>query len=192
MRGFAAMAKIDLSINLLDNKGKKFVDQFLDWAIAIGRLLIIITETVALAAFLYRFSSDRQLVDLNDEIKKSEAIVAYFKSGEDTYRHTQTKLAIAKTQLETGGKTVDFFNTMMQLSQNYQVSYNNITVSDTLMQLAVQGKSTQTLANFVEAIKAQKRVTAVSVDKVENKPSSATIIISLSVTLKPEQGGQPK
>ena len=81
---------------------------------------------------------------------------------------------------------------MMQLSQNYQVSYNNITVSDTLMQLAVQGKSTQTLANFVEAIKAQKRVTAVSVDKVENKPSSATIIISLSVTLKPEQGGQPK
>jgi hypothetical protein len=52
------MAKDQISINLLDNKGKSFTEQFLDWALAIGRLLIIVTETVALAAFLYRFSID--------------------------------------------------------------------------------------------------------------------------------------
>ncbi len=184
------MAKTDLSINLLDNKGKKFVDQFLDWAIAIGRLLIIITETVALAAFLYRFSIDRQLVDLNDEIKKSETIVAYFKSGEDSYRHTQTKLAISKKQLTGGRENADFFQTMMQLSENYEVSYTNLSISDNIMQLAVQASSAKTLANFLDGLKNQKRVNSISIDKVENRPSTGIIIITVSVPLKTAQGGE--
>ena len=185
------MAKLDLSINLLDNKGKKFIDQFLDWAIAIGRLLIIITETIALSAFLYRFSIDRQLIDLNDEIKKNESIVAYFKTGEDTYLHAQTKLSISKTQMAATANTVSMFQTMMQLSRGHAIKFNNFSVTDNFMQLAVQASSTQALSDFLETLKINKRIDSINIDKVENRTSSAVIIVTLSVTLKPAVATQP-
>ncbi len=181
------MAKLDLSINLLDNKGKKFADEFLDWAIAIGRLLIIITETVALGAFLYRFTIDRQLVDLNDEIKKSEAIVTAFKSGEDTYRHTQTKLSISKEQLASTAQTVAFFQSIQKLRQKYNVTYNNFSLTENLMHVAVQASSSQPLTDFITALKNEKRIDVISIDKVENRTKNALIIVTLSVSLKPSK-----
>ncbi len=72
-------------INLLPNKGDSLLDQFLSWALNIGRLLVIITETLALSVFLFRFSLDVQIIDLHDKIKAASRVVENFKESEETF-----------------------------------------------------------------------------------------------------------
>ena len=67
--GLVAMAEQVPTINLLPNQGENLTTKFFNWALSIGRLLIILTEMVALATFLYRFGLDAQIVDLHDKIK---------------------------------------------------------------------------------------------------------------------------
>ena len=66
------MEKENHSINLLSTKDKSTADIFLFWALYIGRLLVIITEVIALFVFLSRFSIDRKLIDYSDSIKKQQ------------------------------------------------------------------------------------------------------------------------
>src|SRR5436309_794525 len=83
-------------INLLPQGGDNFGSQFLAWALTVGRLLVIITETLALSVFIYRFSVDMQIIDLHDKIGISSQIVANFKKGEDTYRDLHQRITYAK------------------------------------------------------------------------------------------------
>ena len=46
------------SINLVKKNEKSSVDKFINWTLSIGRLIVIITEIIAISAFLYRFSLD--------------------------------------------------------------------------------------------------------------------------------------
>src|SRR5689334_11570583 len=83
-------------INLLPNKGDSLFEQFLSWALTVGRLLIIITETLALSVFLYRFVLDVQIIDLHDKIKQESAIIDNLKDQEESFRNLQTRLLLAK------------------------------------------------------------------------------------------------
>src|SRR5436190_19120898 len=83
-------------INLLPRGGETLLDQFLSWALTVGRFLVIVTETLALSVFLYRFSIDMQIVDLHDKIDSASTIVANFKEGEDTYRDLHQRITYVK------------------------------------------------------------------------------------------------
>src|SRR4029078_3722140 len=98
------MAENKPSINLLPRKGEGFLTQFLNWAVNIGRLLIIITETVALATFLYRFNLDMKIVDLPHDIKQKSFIVKNSKVYEESFRNLQERLALAKKYDADGKK----------------------------------------------------------------------------------------
>ena len=74
------MASIKPSINLFKDKNKNFFDLFIKWALSIGRVVVIATEAIALSAFLYRFSLDQQLIDLNDKIVQKQALVKLLKN----------------------------------------------------------------------------------------------------------------
>src|SRR3989344_1080687 len=103
------MSKKHLSINLLKAKEISFLDKFLNWALTVGRLVVIATELIALFAFIYRFSLDRQLIDLHSKIKQEEAIVNSLKESEQSYRNLQDRLAAAAKFSETGGEEYTVF-----------------------------------------------------------------------------------
>src|SRR3712207_733471 len=90
------MAKNVNAINLLPTKGESLLTQFLNWSLTIGRLLIILTEMVALGTFIYRFSLDMKIIDLHDEIKNRSFIVKNFQNSETNFRNMQQRLALAK------------------------------------------------------------------------------------------------
>src|SRR3989344_9329514 len=81
------------SINLYKGKSRNFIDRFILWTLSAGRLIIILTEILALSAFLYRFSLDRNLIDLNDKIKNEEIILNYLKKNEENFRSIQDRLS---------------------------------------------------------------------------------------------------
>lgn len=177
------MAKEQLTINLLENKSKGVVERFLDWSLAIGRLLIIITETVALAAFLYRFSIDRRLIDLSDEIKKNQAIVTYFQDGEITFRKMQQKLLVSKTNNTATANTVTLFKDMVRLAQD-EVTFTNLSVEANEMEVSVQAGSVTILSSFVEKLQRHPLIASVSIDKIENRTSNAVIVVSITAKIK--------
>jgi hypothetical protein len=180
------MEKENRSINLLSSKGKNTTDVFLFWALYVGRLLIIITEAVALFVFLSRFSIDRKLIDHSDNIKKQQALVEFFKDGEEKYRATQLKLSISKSSASSSSASIQLFDELMQQA-NTQINFNALSVTSSSMTVTATSSVADVLANFVTQLKNHPRVVSLNVDKVESKPKNAVISITLTAQLKTKE-----
>jgi hypothetical protein len=177
------MAENRPSINLLPRKGEGFLSQFLNWAVNIGRLLIIITETVALATFLYRFNLDMKIVDLHDEIKQKSFIVKNFKTYEDSFRNLQERLALAKTYDEAGKKNLTIFTDITELGRG-KVSFRNLLVSVDIIKIEAQAPSTAALSQFTNSLKTYPKIQSVSIDNVENSTANARITVSITAVVQ--------
>ena len=178
------MAEKVPSINLLPQKGDSFLTQFLNWTLSIGRLLIILTEIVAMATFLYRFTLDMQIVDLNDKIKGESFIVENFESGESNFRDLQDRLTDIKRYDSIGSNTTNTFSDITKMGQG-QVTFKNLTVDTDSAKIEAQAPTSAALSSFVAALRNYAGITAVSVDKVENDTSTSMVGVSITAKLKP-------
>lgn len=177
------MAKKIPTINLLKKNEKSIVDTVLDWALTIGRVVVIITEGIALSAFLYRFTLDRQVIDLHDEISQKQAFVKLLKTNEDAFRNLQERLEVASQLSTTGSGTNQVFIDILSLIptgflvNKYLVTTENIKIDG-------NAQSPATLATLVTGLKTYPAIQYVSIDKIENKTTNATIAVSITATLK--------
>lgn len=178
------MAENAPSINLLPHKSESFLSQFLNWTLTIGRLLIILVEMLALGTFLYRFSLDMQIIDLHDKIEAQSFILANFSSSEATFRDLQDRLATINRYDEIGSTTTSIFRDITELGQG-QVTFRNLTVETTTATIEAQAPSASALSAFVEKLRQHPSVSTVSIDKVENNTSAATVTVTVTASLKP-------
>jgi len=178
------MAEKIQSINLLPQQGESFLNQFLNWALTIGRLLVILTEIVALGTFLYRFSLDMQIVDLHDKIKSESFIVANFQSAETTFRDLQGRLKTAKQYTAIDGTITGIFSDLTKMGKG-KITFIDLTVATQSVKIVLQSPSPNELALFTDALKNDPSITSVSVDKVDINPASAEITVTLTAALKP-------
>ena len=81
-------------INLLTRKDfdASVVGRILRWSLIYGRYIIVSTEIIVLLAFIYRFSLDRQITDLNEEIEQKSAIVIANQAFEKSFRNLQSRV----------------------------------------------------------------------------------------------------
>jgi hypothetical protein len=172
------MANETRSINLLPGKDGGFLSQFLGWALTIGRLLIILVETLALGTFLYRFGLDMKIVDLHDQIKAQSTIVQNFAVQEESFRNLQARLALAKNYGETN-KTPVIFQDIVEMGRG-KITFRNLLVARDSLKIEAEAPNGSRLARFTEALKNHPDITEVSVDKVETKTSTATVIVIIS------------
>jgi len=189
--GFLFMAENAPSINLLPHKGDSFVTQFLNWTLTIGRLLIILVEILALGTFLYRFTLDRQIVDLHDKIKSQSFIVANFQKSETDFRNLQERLLFIKRYNGISTTTTNIFSEITAMGQGY-VTFRNITVAADTVRIESQAPSPAALSQFVAALRKHHSITSVIVDKVENSTSTSLISVSITAALKPAAFEQPE
>jgi len=171
------------SINLLKKRGSGAVDKFIDWALSIGRYVVIITEAIALTAFLYRFSLDRQLIDLHDKISIREELLKTQKNNEARFRNLQKRLAFAKELGATGNDTTQLFTDLYNLAPT-DVLFNKMTLSQKDLTIEADTPSVTSLAEFIARIREHEDIESVSIDKIENKTSSAIITVGISAILK--------
>ena len=184
-----------LTINLAKHRGDSFWDTFISWALTVGRMVVILTEGIALAAFLYRFSLDRQLVDLHDHIQQQTAVVSLLKNNEANFRNLQSRLSIAKNVIaSTNSFTKTFTDVLSIIPSDMQVTTFQMTPTAIRMEGSLQ--SITSLRSLVDALKTYPKVSSVSLDKIETNTSTATVGVSLTILLKdidtlstPTQGG---
>ncbi len=170
------------SINLMPNRGDTVLIQFLNWALTIGRLLIILVETLALGTFLYRFSLDMQIVDLKDKIKVQRAFVTSYKSQEEIFRNLQDRLNLVKkydTKAESSPKAL---SDIIDMGRGY-ITFRSIYISNTVFRIEASAPTVAPLTVFVNSLKKYPLIKSISIDKVENKTSSAEIIVGISAYL---------
>lgn len=177
------MAEKVPTINLLPHSSESFMTQFFNWALNIGRLLIILTEMVALGTFIYRFSLDMQTVDLHDKITSESFIVKNFNSAEDTFRDLQSRIATIQRYAPIGNRTITIFNAITKIGQG-KVTFIDLLVDTKNAQIEVQAPSAVNLSQFLNALKADPDITNISIDKVENDSSNALITVDITATLK--------
>jgi len=181
------MARSFRSINLLGNNRQELVEQITNWAVTIGRGLVIVIEVVALVAFLYRFSLDGQLQDLQTKIKQEQAIVLFQKDNENTYRNLQERLSIASLFLTSANKEQKVFEDIISFAPA-GISFSNISLSPDGIQIQADANSVSSLSTFINKLRAYSSISSVSLDKIENKTSSAVITFGISASLK-QKGG---
>jgi Tfp pilus assembly protein PilO len=165
------------SINLVKNRQIPLLDRFMNWALTIGRLIVILTEVIAIIAFVYRFSLDEKLVELHSAIKQKQNIISVLKNDEYKYRNLQDRIALATTfsakSTETDRKITDIVSLMPN-----QTMINNLILDKDRVSISVNVVSVSSLANFIDSLKNYSGIKSISVDNIENKPS-----IGLSVDI---------
>jgi hypothetical protein len=177
------MKKDTDTINLLQNSEPDFLTQFLNWTLTIGRLLIILTETIALATFIYRFSLDMQIVDLHDAIKNRSYIVQNFQKSETAFRSLQQRLSLIKKYDDQSSKIPTIFHDITEMGRG-NLTFQNIIVSTDTVKIVAQASSSNALSLFVAALKNYPAITSISIDKIENRTSNATITIGITAYLQ--------
>lgn len=171
------------SINLLKSKNASFIDRFITWAITAGRVVVIVVELTALSAFLYRFSLDRQLIDLHSKIKQEQAVVSYLKDSEETYKNLQNRLFLASVFASQGSEKVKTLKDVVSFAPSGMI-FNNLTISEDRLRINANLNQVSALSDFVKSLKNYSKIKNVSIDKIENKPSAAVITVSITAVLK--------
>lgn len=179
------MERKSASINLRQKKKVDVIEKFLGWALSVGRLLIIITECVALFAFLSRFSLDSQIIDLHDEIKKKETIVSLYQKNEDMFRNIQDRLKLASQFDNNASSTVATLIGILKLAPtNRSITFGSISFSANTLKMEVNAQSEQALKNFIDTLLAYPNVQNVSLNNIENRTSNATLFANITIEFK--------
>lgn len=169
------------SINLVKPK-INILDELVKWALTFGRLLVIITEIVAFSSFVLRFSLDRTLVDLHDNIEKQQVIVVNLESREKIYRNLHERIEVAKTVSDQAGKNSKILNDIVNFTPS-EITFNTFSIEGNKITIDTTVRSISALGSFVNSLRKYSDTSSVSIESINN---SATGVINakISVALK--------
>jgi len=162
------------SINLLKSQRKDIVNTAINWLLTIGRLMVILVELVALSAFLYRFSLDRQIIDLNSRIKQQEAILKLLKNNEIQYRDLQERLSLASDFSSGGISKVKIFQDIAKAAQDLAI--NSLSVLENKITINVFTQTTSSLNTFTNSLKAYPQIAKLNLDSISVKKGSGLTV----------------
>lgn len=181
------MAKKSASINLIKTDKDQLINQIVNWALTIGRFLIIIVEIIALSAFIYRFVLDNQLRDINSKIKQEQEILNTQTQKETIYRNLQDRLLLESSIVKQGKQKTQIFKDVIGLAPQ-GISFTNLTYSKNDINIQLNTGSVFPLSIFINSLKNYSLTNYISIDMVENKTASAVINVGLTVNLKNKGG----
>lgn len=155
-----------VTINLLRQHDQSLFDSVFSWALSVGRLLIIITQFIALGAFLFRFVLDRQIIDLNDKITDKQNVVRVLEKDEKIYRSLQARLVIiAKYQEEAGNK--EKLMTRIVDAAKGKMEFTSLIVDAEGASIEGNTTSVRLLQSLINEYRSMPGVTGVSINTIE-------------------------
>lgn len=175
-----------VNINLIGKPKESLTDDILKWAINAGKIIIIVTELVALSALAYRFTMDRKIIDLHDQIKKADLFVKAQAAKEADYRSIQNRLTdIALTEKDTETKVAIINDILSAISQGTFAS-TNLTVSQESISINGVAYSIFPINNFIEALKTNPNVTSISLDEVTSTNEGIQFKLIIELKQRPK------
>lgn len=157
------------SVNFAGNKQTPLLERLMDWTLTIGRLIVIITEIIAVIAFLYRFSLDERLANVRSEIKDQKNIISNLKTDENKYRNLQDRLGLISAFSTKSTKSTQTISDIAGLISS-KVKINGLNISADRADMNVNLLSTSYLKELVSSLEKYSGTSSISINNIENKP----------------------
>lgn len=139
--------------------------RFLTWSLQVGRYLVIFTELVVITSFGSRFIIDRQVTDLNVQLREKQTIIQSYGSLEQDVRTVQKKLANYK-QLESQENLADAFPALSEVSPN-DIVLDELLVQPGHVTFAGSTLSSTSLNLLINNLQLSPRFSDVNIEKIE-------------------------
>lgn len=161
----------NIVINLLGDSDAEHtpMGRIVTWAVTYGRYIMIGTEIVVLLAFISRFSLDRKLTDLKEEVTQKQNIIEANLPFERNVRTLQDKLSKIKTLIV---QPINPLNTLVLfqtfLPQGVYLHFFDLT-RDKLSVQAV-ATSTSAFAQFMANLQSSKYLGNIDIGDIKRDP----------------------
>ena len=180
------MADTKKAINFLAKDGldKSPIGKIFKWVLGVGRVIIMVTEVVAISTFLLRFKLDSNLTALNEEIAKKQLVVSASQELENNVRFLQKQLfAINLIELQDLRSTT-VLNALSQITP-LDVTLSNLQINKTNISLTAESLSSAGLATFLKGLKTSEYFSQIDLTSVESPGANNPILrFQLSAKLK--------
>lgn len=153
-------------INLIGKPKESLTSDFLKWAISAGRIIIVVTELIALSALLYRFTLDRKIIDLHDQIKNASLFVNAQEAKEADYRSIQGRLDNIKLIKSQTDKKVAIINEILEAISSGNFSATNLSIDQKSININGLAYSIFPINDFIDLMKNNKDISSISLDDV--------------------------
>lgn len=157
--------------------------KFVDWAINVGRWVVVITEFVVICAFLSRFYFDTELANLFDVISQNKAMVDSNLEFENFFRKTQEKIKTVKSLLADKGQPSNILVSVTQLLPA-EINLTSITTEGATLNLTGYGLSIEGISLFLLKLDQSNKFTQINLTGVQQKEASPWIDFSVSSVFK--------
>ncbi len=155
-----------VKINLIGKPKGSVGEGLLHWAITAGRVIIVVTELVALGALMYRFTLDRKIIDLHDQIDRANLLVKAQAAKEEDYRGIQQRLNNIGNITNETDKKISLMNQILESVSSGNFTATNLTISDKSIALNGLAFSIFPINSFIDSMKQNPYVTSISLDEV--------------------------
>lgn len=149
------------------------IGRVVTWATTYGRYIMILTEIIVLLAFISRFSLDRKLTDLNEEISQKQAIIEANSDLEQRILVLQQKLTSLSALVVSQKAPLDSFESI-RTAIPPDVYLDSLDVSDKSAKTAVIAGTTQGISVLLTNLKANPHFTDIQVGDISLQQAGGT------------------
>ena len=182
------LSRIDINLIGADDFSHTPIGRVVTWATTYGRYIMILTEIIVLLAFISRFSLDRKLTDLNEEISQKQAIIEANSDLEQQILVLQQKLINLRTLIASQKAPLDSFQSI-RTALSPDVYLESLDVSDKSAKMAVIAGTTQGISVLLTSLKANPYFTDIQVGDISLKQTGGT---QFDLTIQIEPTPAPK
>lgn len=170
-----------IRINLSGKPKDSLSGLFFKWAVNTGRIIIVTTELLALGALLYRFTIDRKIVDLHDQIKIVTASVKSQEKKENDYRSIQERLKNIKETNDATEIKIDIMNQILKTVTSGDFSSTNLILNENIINLTGSTFSIFPINNFIDELKQNPEVASISIDEINSGEKGISFKINIEI-----------
>lgn len=162
-------------INLLPQTDfdQTLLGKFLRWSLTYGRYIIVCTEIVVLLAFIFRFSLDRKITDLKEEIDQKSAIIAANQEFEFQFRALQERVDLVHKNLANNDYSVSVLKHLEKITPQ-GIKLTSITFEPNKLILAASTDTNSNLALFLNQLKTSSMFSNINVTAVSKKTTGTS------------------
>ena len=177
------------SVNLLSDEDSSHtpMGKAVLWITSYGRYILITTELIVLIAFVSRFSLDRKLTDLSEEILQKQEILEVNQPLEAEIRYTQERLKGIKTIISQQSLPLDALTELHAILP--PATYlDTLSIQPTSLSTSVTALSTSGFVELLQNLSSAKVLKNVEVGTISKLPLSG---IKFPITAALVQPGPP-
>lgn len=175
----------------MPGRESSFGEKFLNWSLTFGRYIIIGTEIIVLVAFFSRFKLDRDFIDLHDQVKEKQKILAALKPVEERVNSLQIRLSEIKKIEEAAGSGIRALPDIAPLTPP-EITYKSITISQDKITILGEAAGTSDISRFTSSLSSaalfkKESVLLEKIERIGLEESGITFVITAVVEKKEEQ-----